>query len=306
MTVRWIGWRQLDLMRHPDPGVARPIRVRKNAISDGLPCRDLLVSPDHGLFVDGRLIPAKLLVNDGSIAVDISARSVAYYHVELDRHAILFADGLPSESYLDTGNRCMFANASGPTALHPMFAVTETKSRMQDGCVPLSHEVALVRPVWERLAARSHALGMSVRALTATHDAHLRLTLPDGRSLVPTVVLPDHYVFVLPPESAAVRIHSRASQANEVRPWVDDRRRLGVCLKRIMAHASPGNWDIPVDHPVLCEGWWRPEGEGRLLCRWTNGNALLPLIEDAHLLELWLADTMAYPEDAAEATSRAA
>ena len=306
MTVRWIGWRQLDLMRHPDPGVARPIRVRKNAIADGLPRRDLLVSPDHGLFVDGRLIPAKLLVNDGSIAVDISMRSVAYYHVELERHAILLAEGLPSESYLDTGNRCMFANASGATELHPMFAVTETKSRMRDGCVPLSHEVALVRPVWERLAARSRALGLGVRALTATHDARLRLALPDGRSLVPTVVSPDRYAFVLPPGSAVMRIHSRASQANEVRPWIDDLRQLGVCVKRIMAHGSAGNRDIPVDHPVLCEGWWRPEGEGRLLCRWTNGNALLPLTEDAHLLELWLADTMAYPEGAAEATSRAA
>ena len=128
MTVRWIGWRQLDLTRHPDPGVARPIRVRKNAIADGLPRRDLLVSPDHGLFVDGRLIPAKLLVNDGSIAVDTSVRSVAYYHVELDRHAILFAEGLSSESYLDTGNRCMFANAPGSTELHPMFAVAGSKS----------------------------------------------------------------------------------------------------------------------------------------------------------------------------------
>lgn len=306
MTVRWIGWRQLDLMRHPDPGVARPIRVRKNAIADGLPHRDLLVSPDHGLFVDGRLIPAKLLVNDGSIAVDTSVQSVAYYHVELDRHAILFAEGLPSESYLDTGNRCMFANAPGSTELHPMFDATETKSRMRDGCVPLSHEVALVRPVWERLAARSHASGLPIRALTSTHDSLLRLGLPGGRSMPLTIICPDHYAFVLPPGCTAVRIHSRASPANEVRPWIDDRRRLGVCVKRIMAHGSAGNRDIPMDHPLLREGWWRPEGEGRLLCRWTNGNALLPLIEDAHQLELWLADAMAYPEDAAEVTSRAA
>jgi hypothetical protein len=306
MTVRWIGWRQLDLMRHPDPGVARPIRVRRNAIADGLPRRDLLVSPDHGLFIDGRLIPAKLLVNDGSIAVETSVRSVAYYHVELDRHAILFADGLSSESYLDTGNRCMFANAYGPAELHPMFVAVETKSRMRDGCVPLSHEAALVRPVWERLAARSHASGLPIRALTATHDARLRLALPDGRSVAPTVISSDHYLFVLPPGTAAIRIHSRASPANEIRPWIDDRRQLGVCVKRITAHGSAGNRDIPVDHPLVREGWWRPEGEGHHLCRWTDGNALLPLIEDAHLLELWLADAMAYPEDATEVASRAA
>ena len=177
---------------------------------------------------------------------------------------------------------------------------------MQDGCVPLSHEAALVRPVWERLAARSRASGLPIRALTATHDARLRLTLPDGRSLTPTVFCADHYAFVLPAGSAPVRIHSRASPANQVRPWIDDRRQLGVCVKRVMAHGSAGKRDISVDHPLLREGWWRPEGEGRLLCRWTDGNALLPLIEDAHLLELWLADAMAYPEDAAKAASRAA
>ena len=306
MTVRWIGWRQLDLMRHADPSAARPIRVRKNAIADGLPRRDLLVSPDHGMFVDGTLIPAKLLVNDGSIAVDISVQAVAYYHVELDCHAIVFAEGLPSESYLDTGNRCMFANASGAIELHPMFASAQTKSRMRDGCVPLSHEAALVRPVWERLAARSHTLGLPIRALIATHDARLRLALPDGRSLVPTVTCRDHFAFVLPSGSAAVRIHSRACPANEARPWIDDRRRLGVCMKRIMAHGPAGKYDIPVDHPLLREGWWRPEGQGHHLCRWTDGNALLPLVEASHLLEFWLADAMAYPEDATEAAALAA
>jgi hypothetical protein len=66
-----------------------------------------------------------------------------------------------------------------------------------------------------------------------------------------------------------------------------------------MAHGSAGNRDIPVDHPLVREGWWRPEGEGRLLCRWTNGNALLPLVEDTHLLELRLVDAMAYATDAA-------
>jgi hypothetical protein len=45
---------------------------------------------------------------------------------------------------------------------------------------------------------------------------------------------------------------------------------------------------------------------GRSLCHWTNGNALLPLVEDTHLLELWLANAMAYPEDAAEVASQAA
>ena len=36
--------------------------------------------------------------------------SIEYFHVELDRHDVLFAEGLAAESYLDTGNRGLFAN----------------------------------------------------------------------------------------------------------------------------------------------------------------------------------------------------
>jgi hypothetical protein len=60
--------------------------------------------------------------------------SVTYYHVELPQHSVLLADGLPVESYLDTGDRANFANNAGSTNLHPDFA-----SRVWDaaGCAPL-------------------------------------------------------------------------------------------------------------------------------------------------------------------------
>ncbi len=45
-----------------------------------------------------------------------------YLHVELDRHDILLAEGLPAESYLDTGTRADFAGGSAALTLHPTFA----------------------------------------------------------------------------------------------------------------------------------------------------------------------------------------
>jgi hypothetical protein len=70
-----------------------------------------LLSPDHALFVDGLLIPVRYLCNGATIRQD--ARSeVTYFHVELDRHDILRAEGLPVESYLDAGNRGAFENAT--------------------------------------------------------------------------------------------------------------------------------------------------------------------------------------------------
>ncbi len=112
--VRWIGRRQLDLTRHTDPRKVQPIRIMEGALASGLPRRDLLVSPDHAMLLDGLLIPARLLLNGASVRREERWRSVTYYHVELDSRDVLLAEGAAAESYLDTGNHSTFENADGP------------------------------------------------------------------------------------------------------------------------------------------------------------------------------------------------
>ena len=116
--VRWLGHRRVDLRACPQ---AAPVRVRAGAFGPGLPARDLRLSPDHALLVAGRLIPVRHLVNGVSIAPD-PREVVTYWHIELDLHDVLLAEGLPCESFLDTGNRRAFDNAGPVTALHPDFA----------------------------------------------------------------------------------------------------------------------------------------------------------------------------------------
>jgi hypothetical protein len=60
-----------------------------------MPHTDLLVSPDHGVFVDGKLICARQLINGTTIRQEEDYTSVEYFHVELESHAILLAEGLP-------------------------------------------------------------------------------------------------------------------------------------------------------------------------------------------------------------------
>ena len=127
--VRWIGYRHVDLLGHPDPAAVRPIRILAGAFDGALPRRDLLLSPDHAVFqggdgaAPGVLIPVRYLVNGATILPDHDLDAVTYFHVELATHEVLLAEGLPAESYLDTGNRRQFTNGGTVAALRSLGQV---------------------------------------------------------------------------------------------------------------------------------------------------------------------------------------
>ena len=91
------------------------------ALGEGVPARDLYVSPDHGIAIDGLLINAIALVNGHSIyQVDAPLDGFTYYHVELENHALLFAEGAAAESYLPQNQeRMSFENGSEYEDLYP-------------------------------------------------------------------------------------------------------------------------------------------------------------------------------------------
>jgi len=120
--IVWIGQRTVNCRRHPDPKRVWPVRVRAGAFAENVPQRDLLLSPDHAIFVNDVLVPVKLLINGTSIA-QVERDRVTYFHVELSRQAVILAEGLTVESYLETGDRMNFSD-SGIIDLFPDFAAT--------------------------------------------------------------------------------------------------------------------------------------------------------------------------------------
>ena len=96
-----------------------PVRVRARRVSASLSKRDLWLSPDRRVLVGadddgegGHLVPIMCLINGTSIA-RMPVETVTYWHVELDEHAVILAEGLPAEGYIDLGSRPWFAGADG-------------------------------------------------------------------------------------------------------------------------------------------------------------------------------------------------
>ena len=105
--VKWIGRQTLKRNKsaawHPR---VMPVRVSRFAIDDVTPHRDVCLSQWHSLFIDGVLVPARHLVNGRSIRFDetaLSSETLEYFHVELETHEVIFADGMPVESYMYAG-----------------------------------------------------------------------------------------------------------------------------------------------------------------------------------------------------------
>jgi autotransporter passenger strand-loop-strand repeat protein len=151
--IKWIGKRKLDLSRHPHPEQAQPIFFEADSLADGVPSSELILSPDHALYLDGVLVPAKALVNGQNIR-QLNRQTVTYHHIELERHSIIFAESTPVETYLETGNRGAFENGTDALTLHPDLAQT---MREEQSCAPFVETGPVVWAIRIRTLERQYS-----------------------------------------------------------------------------------------------------------------------------------------------------
>lgn len=117
--VKWIGKRTVSV-KFADPEHVLPVRIRAGALADNAPVRDLLVSPDHAILVENILIQASALVNGVSILRERDMPDqFTYYHIELDRHDLILAEGALAETFVDNVDRMQFDNWEEHRTLYP-------------------------------------------------------------------------------------------------------------------------------------------------------------------------------------------
>jgi len=259
--VKWIGHREVNCRRHPRPWDVWPVRVMAGAFAPGAPLRDLWLSPDHAVHAAGMLVPVRYLINGATIA-QVPRDRVTYWHVELEAHDVVLAEGLPVETYLDTGNRASFANADGAVAMAPEFA---RGAWAASGCAPLVTEGPAVAETRKALVARAAALGFGL-----TGEAGLRLEV-DGRVVVDGV---------LPEGARRAVLVSRAAVPAEVDAGPDGRR-LGVAVVSVRLDGEA----VALDDARLGAGWHAAESGWR----WTDGHGAID-VTGARRLEVRLAN----------------
>jgi len=251
----WTGQRTLDLHAAPNDN---PVRFAAASLGPGVPARPVKLSPLHAVFLDGVLVPACHLVNGATITRE-KPGAVTYYHLELARHGVLLADGMPAESYLDNGNRGEFSNQSGRPA----------------GRQPACARLVTSGPHLARIRRRLHEIALAA-GYTLTYDAQLR-GIAGQRSLLPRLRMQGGRRFArfsLPSGAARLGLVARAGCPADTDPESEDRRELALCLARPPGRASLGAGWLP--RCASDSGYWMA-GSAALLLGGQTGTVTLPL-----------------------------
>ncbi len=297
-TVRWLGRRRIRCERQPNPAEVWPVCIEPGAFAPGVPRRRLLLSQDHAVFTAGNLVPIRYLVNGSTIRVQ-PQNVVTYWHIELEHHDVIFAEGLTCESYLDTGNRDAFESGGGVTVLHPDFSRQIWATR---ACAHLVLGGKLLERERQRLLERAEALGHHM-----TTEPRVRLATGSGAVAPRKEALgatPGRLCFDMPrPDEprldvarlgGVLRLMSRSAvPADLAAAPGGDGRRLGVAISRLLVNGEA----VALDDPRLGAGWHAPEmqpdGSG---WRWTDGEATLDFPE-AREVEVEIAIAGSYWDD---------
>lgn len=272
--VTWIGGGEIHASRVLAADLSGfPIRVLKDALGDNVPHKDMLVTAEHCLYLDGAFVPVRMLVNGRSVFYDMSETRYRYYHVETAEHSVIWADGVLTESYLDTGNSLRMDRDDTVVRL-PKKGITW----QSHAAAPLMVDRSVIEPLSRRIEARAAQMGVAAKTSQPelTTDADLHLVTAGGKVIRPARQSNGHTIFMVPSHMTKFRLVSRTSRpVDTIGAFVDDRRELGVLVGEMSVFTAQGSVQL-TDHQKIAalKGWAALENDQS---RWTTGNAEITL-----------------------------
>jgi hypothetical protein len=112
VPVKWIGQQTVHTIFGMAEG-RRPVCVSAGALGNNLPARDLRLTADHALLIEGVMVHAGALVNGTTIRrmpIEELGQHFTVYHVETENHEVILAEGTPAETFIDNVSRTRFDN----------------------------------------------------------------------------------------------------------------------------------------------------------------------------------------------------
>lgn len=170
-AIRWVGRKRMTGARLQAYPELRPVRIRKDAFGNGLPERDMWVSPQHRMLVRSErtaldygeteaLVPAKGLLNDLSVTIDYGLRETEYVHILFDRHEVIFANATPTESFHPGHHALDTIEDDARGELFEIFPELEQKPTEYGPTARLSLKVKETRSLMRRGAFAGMGLGL--------------------------------------------------------------------------------------------------------------------------------------------------
>lgn len=272
--VTWAGKQTTTVVAYKHDDLAGyPVCIRRNAFEEGVPFADLYVTAEHCMFFDDYFVPVRLLVNGKTIFYDRSYTTYDYYHIELERHSIIAANGALSESYLDTGNRHYFISKSLSN-----YTSANIKNWDRDAAAPLITKRGGAKAIFDYLNLRADQYFVQPveEQKERTNNPNLYLIMENGNKITPIRTTDKEVLFELPSTVKNVRLISRTYRpCDAYGSFLDNRYVHGVLVGNITRHQDYQKHIIDTHLSGDDLSGWLPQSQTH--ARWTSGNALIPL-----------------------------
>jgi len=244
----------------------QPVRILKNAFSENVPDNDLRVTEEHCIFIDGKFVPVRMLVNGISIVYE-EIDQYEYFHIEFETHRIVVSNNLKTESYLRTRENAqsILSDASHGTL----------KSWENDAAAPLDTSRNFVEGIFLQLLERAKTL-WGDHEISSESRCSTFVQLEDGRGniITPLRITDQKYIFAVnTADRDLLLVSSCARPSDLIGSFIDDRRHLGAHIGAISVYGANTSYEYDIHLTEdLDFGWHRKEEASY---RWTNGVAPL-------------------------------